>query len=93
MICQPCKTAGDINEYHTNPDGRRYYHLEEIEAIKARIRQLHSECNEHDCMCQHRQGVYVARGQEKGTSGSTPGNGGTGSEDGAPSQGSLSEPQ
>lgn len=90
MICEKCKIAGDINQ--RTADSHPRTHLE-LTALRERVRQLHDQCNEHDCMCQHRIGVYVARGQEKGTSGSTPGNGGTGSEDGAPPQGSLSEPQ
>jgi hypothetical protein len=90
MICEKCKTAGDVNEML---DTAQRLSDKDRDAMTARAVQLHKQCSEHDCMCQHRIGVYVARGQEKGTSGSTPGNGGTGREDGAPSQGSRSEPQ
>jgi hypothetical protein len=61
VICEKCKTAGDINEEMI----QRGEMLERTEqAFRNRITQLHEQCTDHDCMCQHRVGVYVARGQE-----------------------------
>lgn len=60
MICNTCRTAGDINQNLNESE----YSEKERRALQKRAKDLHDKCQgQTHCDCQHRMGDnHIARG-------------------------------